>query len=172
MPPAAKIVHQTRGRLRLRIAEKRKDLPYFLELYEHLRQTPGVDEVTMNPVTGSVLLRFDAERSGRVIGTLADSPLIALPSQYSATSSKQEQGGGPGRIERFLASEGTSPTDPRTIVFLIMLGVSIRQLLKGQVLGPVLTILLYGADLAAGFKKDTEPANPEQTEAEPTDGPA
>jgi len=157
MTPIATIVHQTQGRLRLRIAGKRRDLHFFLALYDHLRQAPCVDEVTMNPVTGSVLLYFDAQRLNTVIGALADSPLIALSSRPAIVSNA---GGEPGRIERFLNTRGTSTTDPRTIIFLIMVVLSVRQLMQGQILGPVLTMVLYGVDFAVGLRTQTEQSEP------------
>jgi hypothetical protein len=36
-----------------------------------------------------------------------------------------------------------------------MLGLSVRQLLKGHLLGPLLTLTLYGLDFANGFRKQT-----------------
>jgi hypothetical protein len=156
MTPSAKIVHQTRDRLRLRIQEKRRDLPYFLDLYEHLHRAPGVDEVTMNPTTGSVLLRFDDRHRNTVLGVVADSPQFALSSRPAISLSRSGKHTQPGRIEKFLNAQNASATDPRTIVFLIMFALSVRQLLKGQILAPVLTIALYGIDFAAGLKKDTE----------------
>jgi len=50
------VVHRTRDRLRLRIPHRRKDIPYFLRLYEDLRRLPGIRDLVINPITGSVLL--------------------------------------------------------------------------------------------------------------------
>ena len=71
MKPKAIIVHQTRDRLRLRVRQKRKDLAFFLEFYEQLRRTPAVEEICMNPTTGSVLVHFDGRRRNTLIGALA-----------------------------------------------------------------------------------------------------
>ena len=156
MRPQAQIVHQTRGRLRLRIPEKRKDLPYFVGLYEQLQQTPAVEEITMNPLTGSVLLQFDAGRRNTLIGALADSRLIelgAIPASGipPADGSRRNK----GQLDRSLPGQIRSATDARTVLFLIVLGLSIHQLLKGQILAPALTLLMYGADLAVGRKRET-----------------
>lgn len=153
MTPIATIAHRTQGRLRLRIAQKRKDLPFFLELYDHLRRIPCVNEVIMNPRTGSVLLHFDEQHRNAVIETLLDSPMIALAPQQVLALDKDKE---PGRIERFLNERGTSATDPRTIIFLIMAGISVRQLFQGQIMAPVLTLVLYGFDFAVGLKTNTE----------------
>jgi hypothetical protein len=42
----------------------------------------------------------------------------------------------------------------RILLFLIMLGVSIQQIAKGQLLAPVLTLSLYLADLLAGIRME------------------
>jgi hypothetical protein len=147
MPPTAEIVHQTRERLRLRIAARRRDLPFFLRLYEQLRIAPGVEEVTMNPLTGSVLLRFDARRRNTLLGALADSPLISLQSRTRLNPAVEGRAGTAGGIIRFLESRGASATDPRFIVFLIMLGIAVRQLIKGQLLAPAVSLALYGLEL-------------------------
>jgi hypothetical protein len=164
MSPSAKIVHRTQNRLRLRIAEKRRDLPYFVDLYEHLRREPGIDEVTMNPLTGTVLLRFDAQRRNTVIGALADSPHFALGPHPQDALARSGEGGAPERIERFLSHTGPSATNPKTIIFLIMLGLSVRQMFKGQILAPLLTMAIYSVDFAAGLKheqqtRDAEPSS-------------
>jgi hypothetical protein len=138
--------------VRLRIAEKRGDLAFFLELYDQLRGAPGVEEITMDPRTGSVLLRFDEQRRNSLFGTLADSPLIAVvPPPGFGFGDRGRTEAGP--IGRFLASRGTSVTDPRLIVTLIMLGLAVRQLLKGQLLAPAVTLALYGFEILVLLKR-------------------
>ena len=158
MSAQAYIVHQTRGRVRLRIPEKRKQLPFFLDLYADLQKTPAVKEVTMNPATGSVLLRFDEHKDRALMSALADCDLIELAGNAcSGLPVQQSAGQEKGRIARFLEKRGSSASDSRTIVFIIVLIFSIQQVRNGQFFGPVLTMLLYGADLAVGLRKDTEP---------------
>jgi len=56
-----KIAHQVPGRIRLKVP-KAKDNP---EMIEQIRQMfnviPGVEEVTVNPVTGSVVVHYDTD---------------------------------------------------------------------------------------------------------------
>jgi len=148
-PAAARIVHRTRERARLRVPGRRRDLDYFLALYEDLRARPGIDEVSINPVTGSVVLTFPADQGARLESILSGSPLLALT---------------PGPPSDTAAAEGhphtfhTSLNDMRILIFLIMLGLSIQQLLKGQVLVPILTMVLYVVDLAAGLRLEDDAA--------------
>jgi hypothetical protein len=146
--PTARIVHQTRARLRLRITEKRRDLPFFLGLYEHLREAPGVAEVTMNPLTGTVLLRFDERRRHTLFGALADSSLIRV--EPGSAIGVRDGRGGPagGRVSRFVASAGGGAADARAIVFIVMAGLSARQILRGHLLAPAVTLTLFGLEFA------------------------
>jgi hypothetical protein len=70
MQPGVRLVHRTRDRMRLRISEKRKDIRYFVDMYEILRKIPGVTDVVINPVTGSVLLYFPEELGAPVLRSL------------------------------------------------------------------------------------------------------
>jgi hypothetical protein len=156
-PAPAQIIHRTRERARLRVAGRRRDLPYFLALYEDLRARPGIDEVSINPLTGSVLLGFRAEQGGRLHELLADSELLRLVPE-SATA---DMVGHPHAFH-------SSLNNMRILVFVIMLALSIQQLLKGQLVVPILTILLYVVDLAAGLRLEREAAlqsHPEHQEA-------
>ena len=56
MLPRAYIVHQVRGRLRLRIREKRQDVEYFQRVCARLETLDGVTEVNFNSNTSSLLI--------------------------------------------------------------------------------------------------------------------
>ncbi len=53
--PKAKIVHQTPGRLRIKIPSRRGDESYFSEVYNGFSRTKRVDQVEINPVSASIL---------------------------------------------------------------------------------------------------------------------
>jgi cation transport ATPase len=65
-----KIAHQVPGRIRLKVP-KAKENP---ELIEQIKQMfnviPGVEEVTVNPVTGSVVVHYDTDRHHEFHGRL------------------------------------------------------------------------------------------------------
>jgi cation transport ATPase len=65
-----KIAHQVPGRIRLKVP-KAKENP---ELVEQIKQMfnviPGVEEVTVNPVTGSVVVHYDTDRHHEFHGRL------------------------------------------------------------------------------------------------------
>ncbi|MCU0833636.1 MAG: hypothetical protein MUC77_04245 [Chromatiaceae bacterium] len=82
--PRARIAHQTERRLRLRIDERRRDLVYFLGLYEYLRRLPGVEEVQADPLTGSALLHLQPGAVREVAIALAQSPWFMLDATPAA----------------------------------------------------------------------------------------
>lgn len=153
MAMVAEVAHHTRGRLRLRISERRKDLPFFLALYEELRRIPTLGEVTMNPLTGSVLLQFDEANRSAVIEALSTSRLIAVSQTPLAASAPRVPVDTGDAMEALLARR---TTDVRTLVFLIIAALSVHQLLKGQLLAPILTLVLYGLDLATTYRMEKQ----------------
>lgn len=64
------VAHQIPGRIRMKVPSA-KDNP---ELLEQIKQTfsaiPGVEQVTVNPSTGSVVLHYDTERHDEFHGRL------------------------------------------------------------------------------------------------------
>ena len=64
------VAHQVPGRIRMKVPSG-KDNP---ELLEQIRQTfmviPGIEQVTVNPTTGSVVLQYDTEKHDELHGHL------------------------------------------------------------------------------------------------------
>ncbi|MBK5656202.1 MAG: hypothetical protein I4N50_31355 [Rhizobium sp.] len=64
------IAHQVPGRIRMKVPSA-KENP---ELLEQIKQTfsviPGIEEVTINPTTGSVVLHYDTDRHDEFHGRL------------------------------------------------------------------------------------------------------
>jgi hypothetical protein len=60
MAHTAHVVHQTRGRLRLKVPAARNKHAYLAQVHKALTSVSGVLEVEVNPLTGSVLLRHAA----------------------------------------------------------------------------------------------------------------
>jgi hypothetical protein len=61
MLPKALLCHQTAGRFRIRVPEKRKDEPYFGAVQEALEQQDSVHEVRTSPITASVLVMHSGD---------------------------------------------------------------------------------------------------------------
>jgi hypothetical protein len=186
--PIARVVHRSAERWRLRIPERKRDLDYFIRLYEALRVQPEIREVTVNPITGSLLvwpaspdptpLRAALTRSGlfQLVDTEADGAAVRRTTSTSeatsrptaaadATATEQASSQSGAHLGSHLGSHpGTqhafhvSVNDTRILVFLIMLALSLYQLSKKQFLAPALTMALYLIDLLAGLKLERDAA--------------
>jgi len=153
------MAHQTRDRMRLRIPEKRKDLPFFLDLYEDLRQIPDITDVVINPVTASVLLRFRAESQDSVVRSLQK---IGLP-----VANEEEQGTpGVGRqMNKAIEKDLSRAAQVRTVLMATMIALTIYQIRRGFLIAPTLSVLWFAYDLFVSRKSrfqiaDRTPANP------------
>jgi hypothetical protein len=142
----ARVAHRSCGRLRLRLPQRRRDLPFFLQAYADLRAQPEIDEVNINPATGSILLWYDPAREHSLAEAVNRSGLLLLDDAALHPEHAQRH--------RF----HVSVNDMRIMVFLIMASLSIHQLLKGQLLAPALTMLLYVIDLAVGMRIERDAA--------------
>lgn len=178
-PASAQLVHRTRERWRLRVPARRRDLPYFIRLYDTLRKQPEIREITVNPATASVLIWFAEQDAARLPEALTRDGLLELSASSSPVASRAESlqdaaggradGQASGRSPRHDRTAAPHPNaqhafqmsvnDTRLLVFLIMLGLSLYQLSKKQFLAPALTMALYGIDLLAGLKQEREAAN-------------
>src|SRR5207249_3481760 len=57
-------LHALDGRLRIKLVDVKGRAARAREVEERLRGLPGVELVTANPVTGNVLVLYDARRNG------------------------------------------------------------------------------------------------------------
>jgi hypothetical protein len=157
MLPAAYLIHHTRDRMRLRIPNRRGQVPYFEQLVGVLAGLPGIDRIETNPVTGSVLLSpavdvvplaQHAERAGLFV--LATDPASATVPL--ATGLARGFLGVNLQIRRMSGGN----LDLASVGFLTLVGAAIVQLQRGHVLGPASTLLWY----ASGLLLMSRPANP------------
>src|SRR5438067_6518073 len=56
--PEARLCHLTTGRLRVKIAEKRRDEAFFNAVAQRLASWDSIERVEVNPLTASVLVHF------------------------------------------------------------------------------------------------------------------
>src|ERR1700743_1695790 len=57
-----KVEHQVPGRVRMKIPAGKRNPELLKQISEAFGVIPGVEEITVNPATGSVVLRYDADR--------------------------------------------------------------------------------------------------------------
>ncbi|QGM97752.1 hypothetical protein [Methylocystis parvus] len=137
--PTAEICHVMPGRTRLRIAERRGDAAFFASIASGASALPGVRNVEVKPLTGSVLIQhwgpFDnLAAAAREAGLFAVSE-AAAPSEASA--------------ER--------EVDPKLLAALALGGLALWQMSREKVFPPALTLLWYATNLGGLWKNGPPP---------------
>jgi hypothetical protein len=141
MLPHAEIIHNSPGRLRLRIRTQRGRTEFFAGIEEKLAQCPGVERAVVNPVTGSVLLEPASDLSALVAFTqsqqlfqLAQAPTLMAPLTHQIA----ERFGDLNGELRKLSGGGI---DFGSLGFIGLITLAAVQLQRGHVLGPTSTLL-------------------------------
>ena len=140
--PNAQIVHQTRGRLRLQVREKCKHPDYFEAIRKQLEGLPGIDEVKTNSTTGSIILLHSLENNAELLKRLPQLALFEITDchKQDADAFTPLRSGLTG-IERLLRNGSAGSVDLRTMAFIGIMGLTLHQIMRGQVLGPALPML-------------------------------
>lgn len=148
----AYISHATARRLRLKIPEKKGDPDYFSQLSAAITALDGVEQVKANPLTGSLLITHH----GPLTDTLAD---IA---QQQGWFTLQPQPEFPGyeptdimnafiqafeRSDETLRARTKDSIDLPSLVFLSFVLLGIRQVLRGNALGPGISLFWYAYEM-------------------------
>ena len=142
MAPCAYVVHQIRCRLRLRIKDKRNDYPYFEAVRRELDLIPGVEEVRVNPATGTILLLHAEQSVGRLqhrlrqldLFEIIDGPEPATPVLAPLTQ-------GIAMIDQTLLDSSGGRVDLRAVAYIGLMAVTVHQIRRGQLLGPALPLI-------------------------------
>lgn len=143
----ARVVHSLPGRARLRVESLKGEGEALARLQAALLETPGVHEVTVNPLTGSVLLEHtgaldDVLREAELNGALQ---LSGEPEPYLAqlhralfeSDSKLRQASG-GKV------------DLETLTFFGFLAGGLYQVTHGHALPAGVTLLRYAVEMVTG----------------------
>lgn len=142
MPPVATIAHQVRGRMRLRIREKRQDHAYFEETCVCLEALPGIDQVLTNSNTGSIVILHELQDNDELQARIHKTGLFALTADTKPQAPAIEPlRSGLSDIGYLLREGSSGSVDLRTLAFLGMMGLTLHQIMRGQVLGPALPML-------------------------------
>ncbi|WP_018953327.1 HMA2 domain-containing protein [Thioalkalivibrio sulfidiphilus] len=146
MSSTAYLVHRVPGRLRFKLPERRGDVAFFRELVPQLSALEGVLAVRASPDTGSVLILhgdgFQASLLGAV-GTL----LELSPEPYVPPSAFSRAASGLGQLDAWIARETRGGSSVNSIFFLVLVGMALVQISRGQVMAPATSLLWYALDL-------------------------
>ncbi|MEF3168768.1 MAG: hypothetical protein K6360_05465 [Deltaproteobacteria bacterium] len=147
--PEASVAHESTGRIRLRIPERRYDPGYFADIEKAFSNIDMVTKVRANPTTASVLImhRSTPGQISQAAETLGLFTIVRQPSKHTRPLSQRIKDG-----YRTLNSAVTAGTngqiDIPTAAFLALAGWGAYQILQGRVAGPAwYTALWYGMNL-------------------------
>jgi hypothetical protein len=128
--PFARIVHAIPNRTRLRISSRRGDTVFFASIATALAAMPGIRQVSVQAVTGSVLIEHS-----KPLPKLQDAIAEARLFRISAAELPPQRPSEPAVL------------DARIFMGLGMAAFAILQFSRGTILPPALTLGWYAASL-------------------------
>lgn len=152
----AYIVHHVPGRLRLKLQDRRGDTAYFAHISECLGLCRGVSSVHSNARTGSVILAYlpaidmqDIKDYARDSAGLDIQSPLANPRHSIADAA----GLGLSTLDKGLSGISAGIVDVRSVLFLALIALLVRQVRQGHIAGPVSSLLLSAFDMTGAIKK-------------------
>ena len=155
--PRAYIVHQLRGRLRLKIPEKRQEHGYFAELQKRLMELSGISEACGNATTGSLVLVHPTLRFDELLPQLAELGLFEIQdAPESPQSAIKPLLSGMSLLDETIAEISSGSVNLRDLALIGVLGLAAYQLYRGNILGPALPLLISAVDMARKIPRQGE----------------
>lgn len=149
----AYIAHSLPGRLRLKIPSKRGDKGYFSEVSAQLQQRSEVAEVTANVLTGALLVRLapgateaDLAVGGRLL-TLFDLRMNAERVTAAKRSALVTATAGFKGVDHWVLQATGGYLDLKSSVFLVLLAMAARQIVRGHFMVPGFTLLWHALNM-------------------------
>lgn len=151
--PAAELVHETPGRVRLRITGKVGDREYFERALQVLSSCPGVRHVSVSALTGSLLVMHD-DALASIRDLARGQGLFEVGSSRRPlpfTTMKSEV----LRIDDVLRTASRERWGVAGLTFYGLVGASLWQLARGRLFPPAMTLAFQALNI---FKQalDTE----------------
>jgi hypothetical protein len=145
MSAKAHIAHQTDGRVRLSIPERRGDVHYFAALQDRFSGIGQVHRVSTNPVTGSVLLEFTGNLD-QVMRAADGSGMVEFE-----TAAKRElagrRGEAPAAYTELMLRLRAGNLNPMMLAAGMFAVVGVLQTMRGKVMVPAMTAFWYAANV-------------------------
>jgi hypothetical protein len=136
MIPEAHIVHRSSRRLRLKVLSKKKHEEYLRALPERFSGFSGIDEIEINPLTGSVLFKH-AGNSEDIIAFVQKQGIFEIkiksvqpPSVHHGVSSIYQE------LDRVVRSFSNGSTNAGGLAFVGLIAYGMIQIGRGNIAGP------------------------------------
>ena len=149
--PAARISHFTGRRLRIKIAEKRRNTDFFDTVAQELATWDSVEGVETNPLTASVLIHFSDPES-LFLEAAAKNDLFDIDFD-AAFGNSSEPVMTQAAMQSFQTADHAlrrwtqNQIDMRGVLFVLLLAGGVFQLLRRRLDAPAPTLLWYAGDL-------------------------
>lgn len=149
--PSAHIAHQIPGRVRIRVPCMQGDREYFKRLKTQLSTVAGVNDATVNPQTGSLLLKHEYSASIDDIKSRARKEvLFDLVDQTSSPPPSIAEGlhlGIGSSLDKAIKRRTSGAANLRALLVFTLILLALRQALHGQILGPAVSLLVYAFEI-------------------------
>lgn len=143
--PDAHVCHQTRGRVRFKVPDRRGDAAFFQAVAERLGNCEGVLRVEPNPLTGSVLIAHEtapgtivAFAQAHQLFRIDDNPRVTPVHTLAAERVKV--------LDTSLRSASSGKVDLTSVLFVSLFGLGLYQVAQGEIMVPAITLLWYAFD--------------------------
>lgn len=141
------LVHQIDGRTRLRLAGNPAAAEVTL-LVDRLAGAAGIDSVDYREFTGSLVVEHPFLSASALAEALNGAGAVIVDPPVRVTA-----GGlttlrhGLDSVDGLLTRATAGGLDVRTLTFAVLVGLAVRQMLRGQVMVPALSLLTWAAEL-------------------------
>jgi hypothetical protein len=147
-PPTGYVVHTLRGRLRVRVPDRRRDTTYIASVAKELADCPGVKSVDANAHTGSLLIVHNT--NDRAIAEYAaNSGLLNIdftPPAVTPSAAGERWLGALSGANRRIAEATAGHSDLAAALATVFLVLAVIQMARGQIVIPALTALWYALE--------------------------
>ncbi|MGD8568007.1 MAG: hypothetical protein PVJ39_07960 [Gammaproteobacteria bacterium] len=149
MKPTAYLTHSAPGRYRLKVPSKRHDSTFFDNLETELSAVTGVERITVNTTTASVLIEYEsgAELRDKLMSWLGSSPYFELTSEPKPMAVWKDASRRLSSVDAFIKDSSGGQVDFRSILFVAFVLMAVRQLQQGAVFGAASNLLWYATQL-------------------------
>jgi hypothetical protein len=156
------VAHQIEGRTRLRAQTRPVDVEELLALAGRLGSMPGIEVVDARPETGSLVVEHPVMDADGLAAAVVRAGGVIVPSSVEGASvaahSLQPIRGGLDRVDGLLSQLTAGAVDGRTLAFVVLFSLAIRQMMAGQVMVPALSLFWWAFEMLP--KSQHEAADP------------
>lgn len=146
--PRALVVHEGPGRLRLRIPARRGQARWFEELERRL-PGGGILAVRSNPAAASVVIHHRLDRA-MIAGNAREAGLFEIVGDVPARprTAIDTAGRRLGWLDERLRRVTGGGVDAASLAFMVLMSMGMRELLRGNISAPAVTLFWYAASTA------------------------